>query len=241
VEYSEVASTEREETEESEEKEERGERRSKKRKVDDGFSVLSGLPIEGGNDSRAYGVMIDNHSQARPQSGLSKAAIVYEYEVESQITRYMALFSKEEVEKIGPVRSLRPYYLDSLAEYDGVIVRFGGSTQADEEVIDFGIDEIDGMKNSTNIWRDSSTGKKAPHNAYTSSEAVISGMEDYGYQSGETEGVFYFNEEFAGLDEDSYEAEYIELPFNDYDTMSYEYDSDEENYIRSISGQVQKG
>ena len=38
-----------------------------------------------------YGVVIDNHAAARPQHGLSQANVVYEYEVEGRITRYLAL------------------------------------------------------------------------------------------------------------------------------------------------------
>ena len=80
------------------------------------YSLLTGLAKEEGNNSRIYGVMIDNKAEARPQSGLSKASIVYEYEVESSITRYMALFENQNVEKIGPIRSARPYFIDTLKE-----------------------------------------------------------------------------------------------------------------------------
>jgi len=41
-----------------------------------------------------YGVVIDNSTSARPQSGLAVASLVYEFEVEGRITRYLALFRR---------------------------------------------------------------------------------------------------------------------------------------------------
>lgn len=203
-------------------------------------SVLSGLLLDGENDSRAYGVMIDNHSAARPQSGLSKAAVVYEFEVESDITRYLAIFSKEEVEEIGPIRSLRPYFIDTIREYGGLIVRFGGSETADEEVGEFSIDEINGMDTGVYIYRDSSHGKEAPHNAYSSSDLITQAMEDLGYQKPQTQGVFSFAKEFMPLKDPSYEARHISLAFNEYETTSYEYDQGSKSYRRFINEEVQK-
>lgn len=65
-------------------------------------------------------VMIENHAEARPQSGLSSADVVYESVAEGAITRFMAVFycdtaSQELV--IGPVRSARTYFLDWASEY----------------------------------------------------------------------------------------------------------------------------
>ncbi|MBI2268105.1 MAG: DUF3048 domain-containing protein [Candidatus Blackburnbacteria bacterium] len=69
---------------------------------------------------RPLGVMIENHTEARPQSGLSSADVVYEAVAEGAITRFLVVFycgaSAEEV-MIGPVRSARTYYLDWVSEY----------------------------------------------------------------------------------------------------------------------------
>lgn len=204
------------------------------------YSLLTGLPSEEGNNSRIYGVMIDNKAEARPQSGLSKASIVYEYEVESSITRYMALFEGEEVEKVGPIRSARPYFIDTLKEYDAMFVRYGGSADADEEIEFYGIAELDGMKNGTNIWRDSSNGKIAPHNAYSSSKSILEYMENMGYQTEQAKAVFSFNKEVLPLEgEDLMEAKNVSLAFNDYETMEYSYDEVKGNYLRLISGEAQ--
>ncbi len=63
-------------------------------------------------------VMIENHVDARPQAGLTNADLVYETLVESGITRFMAVFWGKDTEKVGPVRSIRTYFIDWSAEYD---------------------------------------------------------------------------------------------------------------------------
>lgn len=69
---------------------------------------------------RPLTVMIENHAEARPQSGLSKADVVYEMVAEGGITRFLAVYycggSAEDV-IIGPVRSARTYFLDFASEY----------------------------------------------------------------------------------------------------------------------------
>jgi hypothetical protein len=63
------------------------------------------------------GVMIENHLEARPQSGLSSADIVYEAVAEGGITRFLAIFYCQDAEFIGPVRSARTYFVDMVSEY----------------------------------------------------------------------------------------------------------------------------
>jgi hypothetical protein len=69
---------------------------------------------------RPLTVMIENHAEARPQSGLSRADVVYEAVAEGGITRFLAVFyckaSAEEVQ-VGPVRSARTYFMDFASEY----------------------------------------------------------------------------------------------------------------------------
>lgn len=73
-------------------------------------------------------VMIENHSEARPQSGLSTADVIYEVVAEGGITRFMALYlcNLPDVQ-IGPVRSARTYFLDWLSEYNALYAHVGGA------------------------------------------------------------------------------------------------------------------
>jgi hypothetical protein len=63
-------------------------------------------------------VMIENHLDARPQAGLTDADLIYETLVESGITRYMVVFWGKDSKKVGPIRSVRSYFLDWVSEYD---------------------------------------------------------------------------------------------------------------------------
>ena len=68
---------------------------------------------------RPLGVMIENHTDSRPQSGLSSADIVYEAVAEGGITRFLAVFYCKDATPVGPVRSARIYFLQTLQEYGG--------------------------------------------------------------------------------------------------------------------------
>src|SRR3989338_407175 len=83
--------------------------------------LLDGACVESRSEAKPalVAVMIDNHMDARPQSGLAEARVVYEAPVEGNFTRFLAIFAAtDDVEKAGPVRSARPYFLDWVEEYD---------------------------------------------------------------------------------------------------------------------------
>lgn len=81
---------------------------------------------------RPLGVMIENHEEARPQSGLSSADIVYEAVAEGGITRFLALFHCQDAGVVGPVRSARTYFIDFISEYGDkpFYVHVGGANVA---------------------------------------------------------------------------------------------------------------
>lgn len=66
---------------------------------------------------RPLGVMIENHEDARPQSGISFADVVYEAIAEGGITRFLAVYYCQDAPEIGPVRSARTYFVDFISEY----------------------------------------------------------------------------------------------------------------------------
>lgn len=66
---------------------------------------------------RPLGVMIENHTEARPQSGISFADVVYETVAEGGITRFLVVFYCQDAGLVGPVRSARTYFLDFISEY----------------------------------------------------------------------------------------------------------------------------
>ncbi len=66
---------------------------------------------------RPLGVMIENSLDARPQSGISSADVVYEAVAEGGITRFLSVFYCQDAGIVGPVRSARTYFLDFISEY----------------------------------------------------------------------------------------------------------------------------
>jgi hypothetical protein len=88
---------------------------------------------------RPLAVMIENHADSRPQSGLSAADIVYESVAEGGITRFMGIFycgvAAENI-KLAPVRSARTYFLPWVLEYDALYNHVGGAGQCNDGTVD---------------------------------------------------------------------------------------------------------
>lgn len=78
---------------------------------------------------RPLTVMIENHEESRPQSGISFADVVYEAVAEGGITRFLAVFYCRDASQIGPVRSARTYFIDFASEYGDspLYVHVGGA------------------------------------------------------------------------------------------------------------------
>ena len=143
------------------------------------------VQIFSGND-RPFAVMIDNHEDAWPQAGLNEAYMVYEIIVEGGETRLMALFKGADLEKIGPVRSARHYFIDYAMENDAIYVHFGQSPQAQSDIKKFSINDINGIsEDGTTFWRVKD--KYAPHNAVTSTEKLLESAKSKNYRTTSTE------------------------------------------------------
>ena len=113
-------------------------------------------------------VMVDNHPGARPQSGPNQACLVFEAPVEGGITRLMALYGHgQEVPKIGPVRSMRPYFVRLAKSLGAVLAHCGGSPEAYTIASELGLPRFDDIHGGYRVfWRDQS--RRAPYNLYTS-------------------------------------------------------------------------
>ncbi len=111
-------------------------------------------------------IMIENSPDARPQSGLQDAGVVFEAIAEGGVTRFVTLYQDAQPQYIGPVRSLRPYFLDFAAPFEASIAHVGGSPDALSEVRNGNYRDIDQFFNSDYYWREPS--RPAPHNVYTS-------------------------------------------------------------------------
>jgi hypothetical protein len=131
---------------------------------------------------RPLAVILDNHSLARPQSGLDDACLVYEVLTEGGITRFVAFFLHNDTAAIGPVRSLRPYFLDLAMPLGAPIAHSGGSPRAIDDSLTLKPSSmsIDEMVLSRAFWRVAA--RTSPHNCYTSLSALRAASVSVSYE-----------------------------------------------------------
>ncbi|MNI18832.1 putative lipoprotein YerB precursor [compost metagenome] len=137
---------------------------------------LSGVPSDTNIQSRPFMVMVENSPAARPQSGLDEADIVYEILAEGEVTRFVAVYQSKETKVIGPVRSIRPYFVEIGDALDAVIVHAGWSQDAMDILAGRKLAHLDQVYGDDAFyWR--AKDRKAPHNLYTSVEKMKEGAE----------------------------------------------------------------
>jgi hypothetical protein len=110
--------------------------------------------------------MIENSELARPQSGLDQADIIFEAVAEGGITRFLVLFHDNLAPSIGPVRSVRPYYIQWAMSFDAAIAHVGGSPEALQDMKTWKAKDLDQFAYGSFFHRVPS--REAPHNVYTS-------------------------------------------------------------------------
>ncbi|MBV8365745.1 MAG: DUF3048 domain-containing protein [Candidatus Eremiobacteraeota bacterium] len=132
---------------------------------------------------RIAAVMIDNYPDARPQSGLYDADVVYEVEAEGGITRYMALYLGDAPAIVGPVRSARTYFVDLARPYDPFFAHAGQNDDTIEQLAALrgaGFSDMDEIQHTPEaFWRDDS--RDMPHNLYTGIARMRKVGPSYGY------------------------------------------------------------
>lgn len=189
-------------------------------------------------DDRPIAVMIDNHSDAWPQAGLQKAYMVYEIVVEGGETRLMALFKGAEVEKIGPVRSARHYFLDYAMENDAIYTHFGESPQADSDIKKYSINEIDGIAEDGTTFKRVKD-KASPHNAVTSIDKLIESAKNKKFKmTSNKESVLNYVTDEVNLEEGQ-GAISVTIPHSDRQIVKYVYDEENKVYQRYARGKRQ--
>lgn len=144
---------------------------------------FTGLETEGEVNQRAYAIMVNNQKAARPQSGLSKADIVFELLTESNITRFLAIYQSTPPEVVGPVRSAREYFFTLADGYDAIYVYHGAADFVENMIQSRGIENLPGSRydNDGHLFVRESF-RKAPHNSYFQFGAANEVSEERGYE-----------------------------------------------------------
>lgn len=185
---------------------------------------------------RPVAIVIENHGDARPQSGISDAEIVYETLAEGGITRFLAIFQSREPKDIGPVRSARPYFNFLANIWSAPLVHAGGSKQALSEL------SSDVYKNLFDaneffygdyFYRD--TDRPAPHNLYTTLEdqrKLLQKKDTLDWNK-----LNMWETQNTPTDQLVNEITNITIPFSNINyQVNYEYDGSINSYKRSVGG-----
>lgn len=197
------------------------------------YSPLTGEKVadQAATKQPVTAIMIENSPSARPQSGIKEAGIVYEAIAEGGITRFLALYQEAKPALVGPVRSLRMYYVDWLAPYNASIAHVGGSAAALAEVRNGNYRDIDQFFNGSSYWR--TTDRYAPHNVYTNFEK----LDALNRKKGFTESKFTGFSRVDGKASQAPTATSITMNFSSplYNT-TYTYDKTTNKYLRFLGG-----
>ena len=199
--------------------------------------------IDEESTSRPIAVMINNNPYARPyHSGLQDAYLVYEIIVEGGITRYMAVFKDQDTAKIGSVRSSRHYFLDYALENDAVYVHWGWSPQAEQQIKQYKVNNLDGIAyEGSYFFRDNSLKVAYEHRGFTSMELIKKGIAKKGYNDQSTkETLLNYSIDEVDLSklEGAVPADEVIIPYSGTITTSYKYDSANKVYLRYVNNKV---
>ena len=200
-------------------------------------STLTGMPVASAdvNKKQVTAIQIENSPDARPQSGLLQAGIVWEAIAEGGITRFDVLYQDTTADYIGPVRSIRPYYIDWFLPFDAALAHAGGSPQGLADLKALHAKDLDQFANSGSYQRISS--RYAPHNLYTSIDKLNALEAAKGYNSS-TYTPFARKKE-APLATPTVKS--IDLAISSfYYNVHYDYVAASNSYNRSEGGQPHK-
>ncbi len=122
---------------------------------------------------------------ARPQSGLNEAGVIFEAIAEAGITRFAAIYQNPSAAVIGPIRSLRMYYLEWDTPFDCTIVHAGGADDALRAISSGGYRDL--TENYTYMYR-GTYGSRLWNNLFTTASDLKQFNADRGYSSSEVDG-----------------------------------------------------
>lgn len=203
--------------------------------------VIDGVLVERGKENfYPVAVMIENAAfgGVRPQSGLQEASVVYEALAEGGITRFMAVYaSGEPLQRIGPVRSARPYYVDWAKEYGGLYVHAGGSPQALQNIATSSgdIEDVNQVGGHHAYFFRDSKAQAREHGLFTSTELLGYALRDreLSEAKGEYDG-WLFQEKGLEKENRPTDERTITIPFSTASyQVNYAYQREKNVYARA--------
>lgn len=149
--------------------------------------------------NRPIAIVFNNTKAAVPQSGISRADVIYEAPMEGGDVRLLGIFQDySNLEKIGSVRSARTYFIAFALEYDAIFAHYGKAWTCEYLLNKKFVNNMDGTAGEGSVIYYRTSDRKAPHNAYTSTSGLLAGIEKKGYTTTHKEDYtnhFQFAEE----------------------------------------------
>jgi hypothetical protein len=196
------------------------------------LAPINGLPVENEElivddeltDRRVIAVKIDNHANARPQSGLELADGVFEILVEGGLTRFIALFHTMDAEYVGPIRSGRPTDPTVLKPMEAAFVFSGAQAWVSNLIAGRGVNMIGEVAGTYRMSH-----RFAPHNLYGDTNRLRETADGRGYPD-EFGRPIYEIAEWEDMPVET--AETIRLSWSPGNLVAWQYDDG--RYLRFL-------
>ncbi|MCX6740758.1 MAG: DUF3048 domain-containing protein [Candidatus Parcubacteria bacterium] len=204
---------------------------------------INGQEVKSQDEANLYpvAIMVENSADCWPQTGLDKADLVIEAITEASIPRFVAFYANnEEIKKIGPVRSARPYYLDWIEPFAPLYLHVGGAPEALQKIRSgkYDLIDLDQFFWSEYYWRDK--WRYAPHNVYTSSELIKEALTEKELTTPADYPTWKYKKDLEPEKRPEQVSD-IKVNFSDqYYKVRWVYNREENNYIRYQYGDLHK-
>lgn len=196
------------------------------------YSQLMGIEVDPEVAERPIlGIMIENSTFARPQTGVGSAGIVFESVTEGGITRYLTMFQENFPKEVGPVRSIRPYFVNWMMGFDTSIAHVGGSAPALDLVEQRNAKTLSQFAYPEPYYRRSD--RESPHDMYARTKDLRDLQQKLGHKTAE------FKEIPRSADSPSQtpNATKININYSGPDfAVEFRYDKTSNSYKRFLAG-----
>lgn len=216
------------------------------------INILTGFELsEKVENNRPMAIMIENTPNARPQSGLISADVVFEVVDEGGITRFVSIFSSHKPNLVGPIRSARPYYAEIAAGFDPIYVFWGTHPSFYIVIQNLGLDylsplgDTSGASSITGNFVDPGSGegkdairdtsRVAPHNAYVRVPRMYEIAQNLGYPIEGGQSPFHFKNEASEGNRGDISNITVDISSASY-KVNFQYDKQTNTYLRFCGG-----
>ncbi len=197
------------------------------------YSQLTGNEVSREESERpVLGIILGNSPEARPQTGLDSAGIIFETVAEGGITRYLALYQEDMPEDVGPVRSLRSHFLDWSMGFDASIAHVGGSAESLQAAESRNARSLNQFAFDEPYYR--TNDRPSPHNMYVKTKGLMELQKDQNHTKSDFDSI----PRSPDSPSESPLAPEVTVNFSGSTyQVQFKYDSETNSYIRYLAGE----